>query len=207
MNLLAIETATTGCSVALLHNSKISSIEDNSPQSHTKTVLPMIDKLLKDNGLNISKIDAIAFDSGPGSFTGLRIGAGVAQGLALPNNTPIIEISSLEIMAHQVSCSHHAVALDARMNEVYFACFHNNKQIEATIVTPVDKIKLSTEQPWQLIGNGWVEYGVPSSLNKLTQHLQIGLTPHARNLIDLARDKHDKKIFSVDATPTYIRKV
>src|SRR5574337_2025289 len=99
MNILAIETSSTVCSVALYWDGDIVSKQVLDPNQHAKVILPMIDELLSIAEINIKKLDAIAFGCGPGSFTGLRIAASVAQGLALAHHLPLISISSLQALA------------------------------------------------------------------------------------------------------------
>lgn len=122
--ILAIDTATENCSVALLVNDRVISRSEVAPRDHTKKVLPMVDEVLKEAGLTLQDLDALAFGRGPGSFTGVRIGIGIAQGLAFGAELPMIGVSTLAAMA-QASYRLHgatnaAVAIDARMGEVYW---------------------------------------------------------------------------------------
>jgi len=97
--LLAIETSANLCSVALMHDREISEIVVSEPRGHTRHLLPAIDRLLIDAGLALRRLDAIAVTTGPGSFTGLRIGIGVAQGLAYGADLPVVPLSSLATLA------------------------------------------------------------------------------------------------------------
>jgi len=131
MKILAIETSTEACSAALLRDDQIISRFELAPREHTKLILPMMEELLAEADCPLTDIDAIAFGRGPGAFTGLRIAAGVAQGVALSIDKPVIGISTLEALAWQVQ--HQAetgqkiiAALDARMGEVYWASFEKN---------------------------------------------------------------------------------
>ena len=98
-NILIIDTSTEACSVALLHNNTLISEFDVTPRNHTRMVLPMVDSLLKKAQMSVAQLDAIAWARGPGSFTGVRIGTGIMQGLALGANKPVIAISTLAAMA------------------------------------------------------------------------------------------------------------
>lgn len=125
--ILAIDASTDVCSVAVLRHGVCSDLQSNEPRAHAQTLLPMVDQLLKEIGIALSDVRAIAYGSGPGSFTGLRIGLGIAQGLAFGSSLPMIGISSLEAMAVAQSSVDSNMdegficVLDARMNEVYWS--------------------------------------------------------------------------------------
>lgn len=125
-NVLAIETSTAACSVALIYNEKSYSCHEILPQKHAHRVLEMVDELLAQAGINSNEIDLLAFGEGPGAFTGVRIASGVIQGLALGWNKPVIAVSSLLAMAEERLSQINpekdvrwASLLDARMSEVY----------------------------------------------------------------------------------------
>ena len=131
MKILAIETATEACSAALYNDGEIICRYELAPRKHTQLILPMMDAILEEAGVTRSSLDAIAFGRGPGAFTGLRIAVGIAQGLALAVDKPVIPISTLGAMAQQVLETTSNVinsaeaafipAIDARMGEVYWA--------------------------------------------------------------------------------------
>lgn len=124
MKILAIDTSTHACSAALLNNSNITQRFTVAIQQHTTFILPMINELLEEANIGLEHLDAIAFGAGPGSFTGVRLAASIVQGLALANNTPIIKISTLRGLAQEIfenlGDTRVFIALDARMEEVYF---------------------------------------------------------------------------------------
>lgn len=131
-NILAIETATEACSAALLNKEgdKVNVYErfQLAPREHTKLVLPMLDEVLTEAGVTLQDIDVVAFGRGPGAFTGLRIAAGIAQGVALSIDKPVIPVSTLAALALQVGLNDYQdeiiiAALDARMEEVYWGQF------------------------------------------------------------------------------------
>lgn len=126
MYILAIDSATPVAGVALLRDETLL-VETfaNIGLTHSETLMPMVDRALKDAGLAVGQLDAIAVTIGPGSFTGLRIGLAAAKGLALAADKPLIGISTLEVLAHNLSYSSLLVGtiLDARKGEVYAACF------------------------------------------------------------------------------------
>lgn len=126
-NILAIDTSNSQCSVALNRDGNIQSAICTQARQHARRLLPMIDEILIQSGLTLEDLDAIAFVNGPGSFTGLRIGAGVAQGLAFGANLPVLALSTLAVMAHkarqQVALEYFLVSMQARENEVYFGAY------------------------------------------------------------------------------------
>jgi len=132
LNLLALETSSACCSVALLRwrgdDVEIQTREHEGSQEHAERLLPMVDALLTQAGLASADLQAVAFGQGPGSFTGLRIACGVAQGMALALGIPVIPVASLLAVAAQVGGGPHqavVVALDARMSEVYLAVYRH----------------------------------------------------------------------------------
>lgn len=136
--ILALDSSSDACSVALLQEQTLLGHYELASKSHTQRLLPMVDDLLRSQGLGVKQLDAIAFGRGPGSFTGLRICMGVVQGLAYGAQRPVIPVSTLEAMALQVYRSRPQwqgpvlIALDARMEDVYWAVFqrHANGELQ-----------------------------------------------------------------------------
>ncbi len=130
--ILAIDTVTEGCSAALLIGEEIVEQFEVTPRGHTQKILPMVDQLLAESGHKLGELDAIAFDRGPGSFTGLRITAGVVQGLAYGADLPVVAVSSLAALArahHQATGATFVLsAIDARMGEVYWGAYRIDPQ-------------------------------------------------------------------------------
>lgn len=172
MKILAIDTATEACSAALYIegetvNNGITSQYQLAPREHSRLILKMIDELLAQADLSISDIDAIAFGRGPGSFMGLRIAAGVVQGIAFAQDIPVIPVSTLKAIAHvayeQAGSNKILVAIDARMDEVYWAKYCLDDQSwslegEEQVISP-DKLDLSDQADgWTGAGTGWASY-------------------------------------------------
>lgn len=168
MKLLALETATEGCSVALLIDGVVTERFELAPRRHTELVLPMAESLLAEAGLAISGLDAIAFGRGPGSFTGVRIAAAVAQGLALGADLPLVPVSTLQALAagaRPVDGAGPVLALiDARMNEVYAGLFV--RQPDGSLdpvwperVCPPADVPSPEDAGWIATGSGWDRYG------------------------------------------------
>jgi tRNA threonylcarbamoyladenosine biosynthesis protein TsaB len=126
MRILALDTSTEACSVALLLDGELRMRFQLTERSHAELVLPMVESLLDEAGVALADLDGLAFGRGPGAFTGLRIACGVVQGLALGANLPVVPVSSLASVAEQVPAAPGEVVLvcnDARMGEVYWGVF------------------------------------------------------------------------------------
>lgn len=122
--ILAIDTATEACSVALWNNGEKHALFEICPREHTQRILPMVQQVLAESGVTLNQLDALAFGRGPGSFTGVRIGIGIAQGLAMGAELPMIGVSTLATMAQGAfrvtGATQVLAAIDARMGEVYW---------------------------------------------------------------------------------------
>ncbi len=162
MKILALDTATEACSVALSLDGEIAERFEVG-RRHGERLLPMVQELLAEAGLALKQLDAVAFGRGPGSFTGIRIGVGVAQGLAYGADLPTIPISSLAALAQGADSSHVLAAFDARMQQVYWGAYVRGRD---GLVTPAgDEIVVDPAQApipdgneWIGIGSGWDTY-------------------------------------------------
>ncbi|MBA3660563.1 MAG: tRNA (adenosine(37)-N6)-threonylcarbamoyltransferase complex dimerization subunit type 1 TsaB [Gammaproteobacteria bacterium] len=130
MNILAFDTAYSGCTVALQFNQRIASRFEDTTSQQTHYILPLIEELLAEVGASIADLDFIAYGRGPGRFTGVRIANALAQGLAYAHHKPLIPISSLAVLAQSAAIKHGwpciVTAVDARMGQIYLACFEVN---------------------------------------------------------------------------------
>ena len=166
--LLALDTATEACSVALLHDGKVTSHYEVIPRLHAQKLLPMIKQLLEDAGTTLAAVDAIAFGRGPGAFTGVRIAIGVVQGLAFALERPVLPVSNLAVLAQRALREHGAsqvaAAIDARMDEVYWGCYEIGARDLAELccaeqVCAPDRVTRPTGDGWQGVGPGWGVHG------------------------------------------------
>ena len=137
-NILAIETSSPICSVSLKTDNKESSVQISDGQNnHGAVIFDFIEEVLKEVQISKKELDFIAFSSGPGSFTGLRIGCSVAQGLGYGLNIPILPISSLQILAQQTfdqkNLKNISVILDAHMEELYIGQYKNANDLAEPI--------------------------------------------------------------------------
>jgi tRNA threonylcarbamoyladenosine biosynthesis protein TsaB len=128
MKILALDTATENCSTALMSDGQLTSREVEFERGHGEYILPMIDALLIEAGLRLTDVDVIAFGRGPGGFTGVRLAASIAQGLAFGAGKPVVPVSNLAALAQRAFDLAFApervlVCSDARMQEVYWGCF------------------------------------------------------------------------------------
>jgi tRNA threonylcarbamoyl adenosine modification protein YeaZ len=144
---LALDTTAQGCHVGLYCHGNITTLSDMSPQSHAKLILPMIESLLIQTNITQSDLTGIIYTQGPGSFTGVRIGVSVVQGLALALGLPTLGVSSLLALAWQGHCTEGAVnvgaVIDARMGQVYWGhyCFGEHwKVVEQDMLTTPESI-------------------------------------------------------------------
>jgi tRNA threonylcarbamoyladenosine biosynthesis protein TsaB len=136
MNLLAIETSTELCSVALLRDGEIFLEEALAENRHSELLMPMVRRVLARSRLTARQMHAFAFGQGPGSFTGIRIACGVVQGLAFGADRPVVAVPSLLALAEQANESRVAAALDARMGEAYIAAYARNGDDWDEVVAP-----------------------------------------------------------------------
>ncbi len=163
MKFAAFETSTEWCSVALWIDGEILSLEERAGNRHGELVLPMLDRLSAAAGVPVAGLDAVAFGAGPGSFTGLRIACGVAQGLAFARGLPVIAVSSLEALAEESGALRVVACLDARMREVYYAAIEKTggrwrEVVPAQCVAPA-AVALPSGGGWVGCGNGFAAYG------------------------------------------------
>ena len=167
MKMLAIDTATEACSAALYIDGDISQQYRLAPREHSHIILPMIERLLAEANLGIADIDALAFGRGPGSFMGVRIAAGVTQGIAFAHELPVVPVSTLAAIAQVAHDETGAVnvlsAIDARMNEVYWGAYRLSEDgcmelVGEEIVIPPEQVNCPGEQDWCGAGSGWASY-------------------------------------------------
>jgi len=136
VNLLAVETSTELCSVALLRDGELFVEEALAENRHSEMLVPMVRKALDRARLGAGHMDAFAFGQGPGSFTGIRIACGLVQGMAFASHRPVVPVPSLLALAQQSNESRVVAAVDARMGEAYLAAYARNGDDWDEIVAP-----------------------------------------------------------------------
>lgn len=163
MKFAAIETSTEWCSVALWRDGELSAIELRAGNRHGEFALPMLERLLAEARLRAADLDAVAFGAGPGSFTGLRIACGIAQGLAFARDLPVLGVSSLEAMAEECGAPRVVACLDARMGEVYYSALEKRGARWEEVVPALCVAPAAAPRPpgegWVGCGNGFAAYG------------------------------------------------
>jgi len=217
--ILAIDTATEACSVALWNQGEIHALFELCPREHTQRILPMVQHVLAESGVTLNQLDALAFGRGPGSFTGVRIGIGIAQGLALGAGLPLLGISTLQTMAQgawRVTGANRVLAaIDARMGEVYWGQFERQQdgnwlesEGEAVLSPPQAFARAQGLQgDWAHVGTGWQTY--PDLVAGTALSLRDGqiLLPHAEDMLPLAVQawQNGLAVQVENAEPTYLR--
>lgn len=215
--MLAIETSTVACSAALLIDGRISERFELAPQRHADLLLPMIGELLAESGLTPAQLDGLAFGRGPGAFTGVRIAAGVAQGIACAADIPVAPVSTLAALAQgAIDASPRVLAvMDARMNEIYWGVFEASPD---RLMMPCDKelvcapgdALLPVGAGWFGAGDGWG--GACGEL--LRRRLGTALVgsdatryPRARDVVLLGQEisRRGAMLPAEQALPVYLR--
>ena len=221
LTLLALDTSTEACSVALLYRGEKTYINELAQRTHTKRILPMIDEILANSDLRLNQVDVLAFGRGPGSFTGVRVGAGIAQGLAFGADLPVIPISNLTAMAQAAFELHQAenvvASIDARMNEVYFSqlvrekvrsdvgeFFQWREIITEQVCSPEQAIKQLRDDNAFRVGTGWAAYSQFIEKNLTSSDIAL---PNALYMLELARVEYLQKrtISALEIEPIYLR--
>lgn len=214
MKILALDTSSNACSVALQIGDEVKAIHEIVPMQQTQRILPIIDSLLRESFITLNQLDAIAFGCGPGSFTGVRIATSVAQGLGYAMNLPLIPVSSLAALAQSayadLGWKNLLVGVDARVQEVYWGAYQINDQGLATLigkelVCPPGEVTLPSENDWYGVGNAWSVY--PDLIHYKPIKIDASQIPLATGILALAQIKYENQqwVNPEDATPTYLR--
>lgn len=213
MKILALDTSTELCSVALWLDGEMLVREELAGQRHSELVLPMVQDVLAEAGLDLKVLDGIAFGEGPGSFTGLRIGCGVVQGLAFGADLPVAGVCTLLALAEASGASRAIACLDARMGEVYHAVYEKGESGWQALSAP--GLSLPQDAPevagegWTGCGNGFAAYGEALRsryAGKLGEVLPAVL-PHAAEIARLGAVQFELGLGrdAAEAAPLYIR--
>jgi len=219
MGILAIETATDACSVAVSIDGKISERHEIAPRQHNHLLFAMLQELLGGGDLVEQGIQVIAYGSGPGSFTGLRIAASAVQGLAYSCQLPVVAVPTLAVMAQAALrqglvgvCDTALCTLDARINEIYSALYQYEDGLAALMEGPLacapHELPYGGAGALRAVGNGCAFLDqFPSSLRDRINASAIDLLPTARDMIPLALDKFRRGDTQAprNVQPVYVR--
>jgi tRNA threonylcarbamoyladenosine biosynthesis protein TsaB len=204
MRILALETATHRLSVALWQNGELVESSVHQPNSSSEWLLPAVHALMSEMGCALRDLDGIAFGAGPGSFTGLRLAAGCAQGLAFGLDLPVLGIGTLEALAAASGEEKVFACLDARMNEVYSAAYDKGVLVLPPVVTPPAEVPMPAGEGWVGCGDGFAIYR--DRLPDFSR-LRADVAPTAAAVARLAapRFARGEGVDAAQAVPLYVR--
>jgi tRNA threonylcarbamoyladenosine biosynthesis protein TsaB len=218
MKILALETSTDACSVALWVDGVLLERHEILPRQHTQVILNWIAILLSEAELKLQQLTAIAYGRGPGSFTGVGVGAGIVLGLAFGTDLPVITVSSLCVLAQSAYASFEKkrilVAQDARMHEIYWGCYQLNdygimeSAIPERVCSPTQVFIPDIADDWSLVGNACSVY--PELLSLCKSHGLATFSkcyPHARDVAIISREYFKQGLMTAPekALPIYLR--
>jgi tRNA threonylcarbamoyladenosine biosynthesis protein TsaB len=209
MNILAIDSCTEVCSVSLYYKDcKINRLLKNTNKS-SGFILALCDEIFKQSGISSSQLDYILYTKGPGAFTKVRMCVAVAQSIAFVNNIPSMGFSTLELLSFGATKKFNtdkiAVALDARMGEIYWGVYQNNKLTNESLRSP-DKVNVLNKD-FIGVGNGWEAYTKELIDKTKINNYYANFYPKAEDLIDLSLSyiKKDDVVNNNLPLPTYLR--
>lgn len=211
MKLLALDTSTERASIALSMDGEVKSCEQPSQKQHAHKILPLIDSLLVDAGIGIQQLDGIVFGRGPGSFTGLRIACSVAKGLGFAHDIALFPASSLAVIAEEANNGKSGqgvlAMIDARMNQVYWACFHDGDTGDSEErVSFITDLVIEGDFPLVLAGIGFELYraNLPEKIGARIASINE-IYPNATAMLRMAEKGLLQAVSAAEALPVYVR--
>jgi len=213
MRVLALDTSTEYLSLALLIDGEILVRETQAGQRHSELTLPMLAVLLAEAGASLRSLDGLAFGQGPGSFTGIRIACGIAQGLAFGADLPVVGISTLLALAAQADASRVITCLDARMSEIYHAAYERQGddwlEIHAPGLYAAQAVPAVIGHDWLGIGSGFnvADGALRRQYAENVSDVWDTRYPHAREIAHLGAQclRQGQGVPAWQAAPLYIR--
>lgn len=213
MKILALDTSTEYLSLALSLDGNFLMRDIHAGQTHSQLILPLLHELLGEAGVSINDLDGIAFGAGPGSFTGLRIACGVAQGLAFGANLPVVGISTLMALAQANGSEKVMACMDARMGEIYHAAYVRNKhdwdEVSAAGLSKPEAMPRLEGDGWTGVGNGWQNYAqqLEACYGSQVTGIFPEAYPQAKAIAELAEPIFEAGLGrpAAEAAPIYIR--
>ncbi|MDP2804681.1 MAG: tRNA (adenosine(37)-N6)-threonylcarbamoyltransferase complex dimerization subunit type 1 TsaB [Gallionellaceae bacterium] len=210
MKILALETSTEYCSVALWQDGSVIERSELVGQKHSELLIEMIDAVLQCAGLKVQDVSGLGFGKGPGSFTGVRIACGVAQGLALGADLKVVGVCTLEALAQASGHNKVIAALDARMNEIYLAAYEKCAEGWTVVIEPclckAEAAPFLEGDSWFGVGSGFAE-SLKSHYEKQLSGVDAGVAPQASAIAQLAAIEFakGKAVDAALALPLYLR--
>jgi tRNA threonylcarbamoyladenosine biosynthesis protein TsaB len=213
LKILALDTSTEHCTIALSRDGEIDEREVRAGQRHSELLLGMIDELLAAHALHLSDLSGIAFGQGPGSFTGLRIACGVVQGLAFGAGLPVVGIGTLLAMAAGTQADRVVCCVDARIHECYHAAYEKRSGVwhalhEPSLSAPAAAPPLPGSG-WLACGSGFLAYrdALEARYGAQLSAIEADCFPHARDIARLAVPYFEKgeTVIAEHAAPLYLR--
>lgn len=210
MYLLALETSTEFCSCALSVAGEVRELCVQAGHTHSERLLPMVAQLMAEAGIGYAQLDVIAFGAGPGSFTGLRIACGAAQGLAFAHDLPVVPVSTLEALAADSDAERVLACLDARMGELYLAAYERAgtgwREASAPALRRADALPLLDGQ-WTGLGSGFAAHGAVLNARYALATALPERFPRARAVaaLALAKAARGETVPAEAAAPFYLR--
>jgi len=213
MNLLAIDTSTDFCSIAASRGESLFSRHEPAGRRQAEMILGMVDAVLAEAGLEIAQIEGIAYGAGPGSFTGLRIAAGVTQGLALARRVGVVGVGTLLALAEEAAGERIISCLDAHMGEVYHAAYRRAgarwEEVSAPGLYKPEAVPVVPGADWTGCGDGFAAYRerLAARLGGCVSAVRSGTGPTARAVLRLAlpRFAAGEAMDAAQAVPVYLR--
>jgi tRNA threonylcarbamoyladenosine biosynthesis protein TsaB len=213
LNILALDTSSEYCSVALWRDGALDASEVHAGQRHSEVVLAMVDELLARHGLDAMRLDGVAYGEGPGSFTGLRIACGVTQGLAFAAGIPVVGVETLLAMAEYAQAERVVCCIDARMREIYQAAYEKRDGAWRTVhspgVYPPQAAPLLPPGSWVAGGNAFAVYHdvLTQRYAGSLQAINVDLHARAHEIARLAAPAfgNGQAADASQAVPLYIR--
>ena len=223
--ILALDTATEACSAAVVIDGVVVAQRfELAPRRHAELILSQLDAVLTEAGISLQQLDALAYGCGPGSFTGVRLAASVVQGVAFAADLPVIPVSDLATLAYaahlEFGADHLACAIDARMGEVYWACYSADAvsgvhllgtevvvKPEAVPIPQRQRDELPERTIWHGVGSGWARYAPVLQTNLAVQQIWPDRFPAAATvaLLGALYWHSGRAVPAQQALPVYLR--
>jgi tRNA threonylcarbamoyladenosine biosynthesis protein TsaB len=213
MRILALDTSTEYCSVALWQDGAVIERSELVGQKHSESLISMLDDVLNEAGAKLTQLDGIAFGKGPGSFTGIRIACGTVQGLAFGANLKVVGVCTLEALAEASGKSHVITALDARMGEIYHAAYEKQEDGWMAVSDPClckpEAAPVVSGESWFGAGSGFATHGTALQVRYEGQMQDVDgdVIPQAAAIAALgaAQFRLGRGVDAADALPFYLR--